>query len=78
MELIWSVLEAFWTEAVSCYKLFIFIIIFFERYHKFNQLVSGNDILRLLTYIFAEDLDDDGDGIPDEEDDDDDDDEGEL
>ena len=41
-------------------------------------MVSGNDILRLLTYIFAEDLDDDGDGIPDEEDDDDDDDEGEL
>ena len=41
-------------------------------------MVSGNDILRLLTYTFAEDLDDDGDGIPDEEDDDDDDDEGEL
>ena len=41
-------------------------------------MVSGNDTLRLLTYTFAEDLDDDGDGIPDEEDDDDDDDEGEL
>ena len=38
----------------------------------------NNKILQLSKYTFTEDLDDDGDGIPDEEDDDDDDDEGEL
>ena len=51
------------------FNLFItFLVLKISTYRK----------LRLSKYIFTEDLDDDGDGIPDEEDDDDDDDEGEL
>ena len=55
-----------------------FVNLLHQRFLVFNWQASNNKVLRLSKYIFTEDLDDDGDGIPDEEDDDDDDDEGEL